>query len=1103
MKRHGLSAAGLATIVVLALPSVAAAGTHTLNFDSTAAGTPVGSGPGGLSLNGSPIAFTAGSNAASPPNGLRRAGDCPVPPSGGMFGQCPSGDNRLEMTFSNPARFVSLRAGIPATGPCFETDCPQARMVGFNAANNVVAVSQITDIFEQNMSNNDPIEITDESQSITRAVFAVGENPEPGGSGYFGYKHTAQIDNLTYNVLEAGDPPPPPAPAPPAIEITDPPEGQSFASTNVNVSGTSSAAAGVADMCAAANAPPDFPVACRRRFSPRPDGGFSVGLIPGMRPGANEIRVWLRDTRGRVATDTVNVRVADGDVDYAVETMEVTQAIQTKQLPAADETLAVPGLGPGDLPADTYDGVPLAEGKQTAVRLFGEARGAAGPVRGVPAILRGYRSVGGRLRELPSSPIAPTGIPTAVDAEADMPVLRASATGGWTFLLPSSWTSGNIVLVGEVAPGTISEPARDCCPSNNFLALQQVPFSPVRSTVVYPVALEVTDPGTPTVSPAAPLSQWYSELLKVWPGGWSSAAPRAADAATGQSHDDLNALLNETYRDAGLGGKISGLFPPTVGGGLGTGPASTTGAITRKLDMVTHEVGHSLNLAHAMSGDACTDPNGGDIGTVELRGTINGVGLDPGIWSSGTTGHFKPIAAEEAGVFDATPDAPNFVYDYMSYCSVDSLGKTWVSVGYWANTVRGLREGGEVITDDSPGCCGIGAAADPTVVPRITRGDQSAQPTLSVSAALRPGANEILDVQTGREQPTPSAPGSDVEVVVRDASGGEVSRTPVLASPLEERTGPQLPPGRFVSAVVPGAGAASVDIVVGGNVVATRSASPSVPQVELRSPGNGDRIGSGGNLAINWSASDGDGGELVSTVEFSADSGRTWKPLGIVRSGGQSLRIARSELPRTNNGELRVTTGDGFNAGSDGVTRLRTAGAKPEVTIVSPPNGTRVRADAPVLLEGSAFDDAGNPIPGRRLEWSSGKKRLGRGESADALAYELGRQVTLQARDSAGRAGSDRIRLRIEKVSPIFTALDARRLGARSKEIDLRVASSLPGTLSVSGKGVRGEREGVGPKEETIEIGIRGSVRDAYALKLKLSAAGKRTSQTLQVDRAG
>jgi hypothetical protein len=409
-----------------------------------------------------------------------------------------------------------------------------------------------------------------------------------------------------------------------------------------------------------------------------------------------------------------------------------------------------------------------------------------------------------------------------------------------------------------------------------------------------------------------------------------------------------------------------------------------------------------------------------------------------------------------------------------------------------------------VITDFTPGCCSIGAAADPTVIPRLTRGDQSAQPTLTVSAVLREGANEIVNVETGREEPTPVVPGSDVEVVVRDASGIEVSRTPVLAQTIEARAGPgevEPPPGRLVSAIVPGAGAASVDVVVGGNVVATRNASPSVPEVELRSPGKGSRIGSGGKLAINWSASDADGGELVSTVEFSADRGRTWKPLGIVRGGGDSLRIARGELPRAKNGELRVTTGDGFNAGTDSVTGLRTAGAKPDVTIVSPPNGTRVRADAPVVFEGSAFDDAGEEIPGKRLEWTSGKRRLGRGTSADARAYELGREVTLSAQDSARRVGTARVRIKVQKVAPIFTTLEAKSLKRKGKEIELRVASSLPSSLSVTGKGVRREREPVGPKEERIDLSLNGRSRDSYALKLKLSAQGKRTSQTFTVDR--
>jgi hypothetical protein len=1089
------------------VPAGASGAVHTLNFDGSPPGTVVSGGPGGMGLDGGPVVFGAGSNATSPPNGLRRTGDCPVPPSGGMFGQCPSGDNRLEMTFSSPARTVTLRAGIPATGPCFEVDCPQARLVGFNAAGDVVALTPITDVFSTNMNGNTGLGMDAGSHVITRAVLAVGEDPA-GSATYMGYRHTAQIDDLRYDVLESGDPPPPPAPSAPRITITDPSRGQSFASTDVTVSGLIVASAGVADACILANAPPDFPVECRRRFAQRPDGSFSAGLIPGMRPGANEISVWVRDRLGRVARDTVTVRVVDGDVDYAVETMELTQAVQTKALPTADEMIDVPGLPVARVPGDTYDGVPLALGKQTAVRLYGEARGASTPVRGVPAVLHAYRRSGGRLVEFPGSPLRPTGNPAAVAAEADVPSMRAAAAGAWTFVLPSDWPrDANLVLVGEIAPGATVRPARDCCASNNFFGLRGADFTFVRSAIVYPIALEVTPPGGGAASsPPTPLRDHYSGLVQVWPGPMTIGPPLPAFDVTGIPNglDGINARLRERFRNAGINGKVSGLLAGG-GGGSGPGPVSATASADRKLDLVAHEVGHSLNLAHAMSGEACTNPNGGDIGPVAERGTMNGVGIDPGIWSSGVPGHFKPIAAEEAGVFNATPDAPNFVYDYMSYCSQETSGKTWVSVGYWANTLRELRPSGRVITGFTEGCCSLGAAADPTVRARRPVRAAQAQPTVTVSAALRPGDNRILNVETRRDPPTAALPGSDVEVVVRDRSGAEVSRTPVPATPLEARPGPGEPepvPGRLVTAVVPGANAAGVEIVVGGVVVASRSASPSAPVVDLQRPGAGARIGSRGGLRIAWSATDPDGDALVSTVEFSPNGGRTWKPLGIVPAGVTSLRVPRAQLPRARRGELRVTVADGFNAASDSARNLRTAGAPPAVRIVSPPGGTRVRADTNVVLDGTAFDDAGKPIAGKRLRWSSGKRRLGRGARVDADVHELGRTITLRARDSAGRVGTARIRLRIDRVAPFFTALTAKRLVRGSRAIKLRVGTSMPGRLVGSTAGARTTRARVALEQRTVTIPIKGAARRSYRLKLRLSAGGKRLTQPFVVRRA-
>jgi hypothetical protein len=176
---------------------------------------------------------------------------------------------------------------------------------------------------------------------------------------------------------------------------------------------------------------------------------------------------------------------------------------------------------------------------------------------------------------------------------------------------------------------------------------------------------------------------------------------------------------------------------------------------------------------------------------------------------------------------------------------------------------------------------------------------------------------------------------------------------------------------------------------------------------------------------------------------------------------------------------------------------LRTAGARPTVEILSPAAGTRVRSDTNLVLEGQAFDDAGRPIRARRLQWRSGKRRLGRGARIDVEAHRLGGTITLRARDSAGRVGSDSARLRIQRVAPFFTSLSA---GTFGRGIRLRVGSSLPGRLVVSGPGLRRASARVRPNERTVRVRFRGTRRDSYTLRLRLKAGGRTTAQQLVVE---
>jgi hypothetical protein len=1105
-----LAAGAAAAILLLAAP--ARAGVHSLNFDSVAAGTTINSGPAGLTMPQNPVTFNASGKTQSNPNALRMPGNCP---SSGQI--CTTNDNLLDLRFSNPVRSVSVRTGVVVPTTCFEFDCPEIKLVGFNSSGGVVASSAPE--FVANPSLTFPLAIDAFEHVITRAVLGVAEDPEDN-SKLFGAQWTAQIDNLNYDVFEPGDPPPPPPPGRPSVTISSPSGDETFATTDVAVGGRVSAPAGLADFCAVANAPAGFPADCARTAAVRADGSFSLSRIPGVRPGTNVIRVWARDTLRRTASDVISVEVAAGDVDYRAETLEVTQAVQTGALPSPG-SLSIPRLG--TRVGATYDGVPLATGKRTIVRLFGAAQGAPSPVRGVTALLHGYRRrADGTLRERSSSPIRPLNAsPTPLAADPDIAVQRADPQGAFNFLLPPEWIGdGELVLEGEVAPASVSTAARECCRANNSFFLDGIEFTRVRPLTVWAAGLRWTR-GDGTISrPPDPLPSYFEDMRAVWPGplavfdtGREFDVTDAVNDPDVDARDTGNAQLYEAFEDTAPPAKAVGLAADGLGGGKGPGPTAATDTIGAGLDFVAHETGHATGLAHAHSPENQHDgePDPRDHPCAAHDGAINGVGIDPRIWSGPDIGTFGLIGAETPGVFDATPDAPAAVYDYMSYCSNEGMGATWIATGYWANQVRELVTGGRLITDFTRGCCFLGAAADPTVRrAEAGRSTTTAKgtPIVRVGAVLDGGQPaSILRVEPDRGTADPPAPGSDVTVIVRDASGAEISRTPVAAQASEERPAPgaaSSPASRLVNAAVPGGGAARVEIEVGGVVVGSRTASAKAPRAKLKRPKSRARIPAKGRFAVEWTAGDADGDALKTKIQFSSDRGRSWQTLALGVEGRRA-RVDGSLLPQTRNGMLRIAVSDGFNVARSVARRLRAAGGRPQVEITAPGGGRRTTllGDATIVLEGTGVDATGKPLVSKRLVWKSKGKRLGRGERIGVPAYRLGRTVTLTGRDRSGARGKDKARFKIRKVAPLFTTLDAKQLRAKARKLELRLASSLPGKLIAGGKGLKRARVRVGPATKTVKVATKGRRRGNYAVKLKLMSQGRTTREKRGVNRAG
>jgi hypothetical protein len=299
-----------------------------------------------------------------------------------------------------------------------------------------------------------------------------------------------------------------------------------------------------------------------------------------------------------------------------------------------------------------------------------------------------------------------------------------------------------------------------------------------------------------------------------------------------------------------------------------------------------------------------------------------------------------------------------------------------------------------------------------------------------------------------------------------------------------------------VSAAVPAPGAQTVELVRDGVVLDTHSRSGSAPKLKLIAPRRGARIGSKGSLRVRWRARDADRGPLLASLDFSANGGKSWKPVATDLRGSK-FALPLSYLARSRNARLRVRVNDGWNEATSISGRFSVAGPPPQVSIELPRNRLRLRADEPLNLEGVAHDDRSRTLSGRSMRWLDGRRTLGHGPQVTALTLRPGKHtIRLVARDRSGRAGQASVRVIVTPVKPAFLVLKApKSVSRKARRVAIRAAASLPGTLAV-----RGRRFKIDRRTRRFRVAVKPG-RRPLRLRLNLRGGGRSIRAKLTIPR--
>ena len=312
--------------------------------------------------------------------------------------------------------------------------------------------------------------------------------------------------------------------------------------------------------------------------------------------------------------------------------------------------------------------------------------------------------------------------------------------------------------------------------------------------------------------------------------------------------------------------------------------------------VMAHEMAHNFGLRHPNRNDACG-------------------ALDPG-----TKWPYATSLIQEFG-FDVLDRSviPNTRFDMMSYCG-NPGSNIWISpFSYTQLYDSALRPRADTSRQ----------------IASLWRGDslrlpdalaQARTEQLIVSGSIRrDGSAGRLDPayhSTDFDPGDPLPSSGDQCIRLSGASGTLATYCFTLPFRAHQSNEP-LDEERFTLKVPFAAGTTRVALVRDNRELATLTASPNAPTLNITSPRAGDTWQ--GQQTITWTGADADGGALTYTVLYTPDGGKSWYPIELDTTNPQ-LALSTAEIASGDQIYFRVLASDGLNTTKAEVGPIRGVG---------------------------------------------------------------------------------------------------------------------------------------------------------------------------------